>query len=180
MIGAYLSLSLPVLILAATLQSSFATQLRVFGGSPDLVLMIVVSWAIESELDEALTWAFVGGIVQDLLSAAPLGTSSLGLILIVGVVHLIRRQVFTIGWPGVMLVAGVGTLIKETVFALVMAFTGMGSNYLYLFSYVILPTAVYNFALVFVVFGVVRFVQRGLWRNDRRYALRQQTFVRRG
>ena len=112
----------------------------------------MLCWSIDSELDEALTWAFVGGIVQDLMSAAPLGTSALGLVLIVFMVWRLSQGVFRVGPLLLTALVVAGTVIHQTVFALVLAVVGLPGNYLNLFSYVIVPSAVYNLAVVAFVY----------------------------
>ncbi|HRF94610.1 MAG TPA: rod shape-determining protein MreD, partial [Aggregatilineales bacterium] len=61
-------LSFPILIVAAILQATFMPQIRLLGGSPDLVFLVVLAWSINAELDSSVLWAFVGGISLDLLS----------------------------------------------------------------------------------------------------------------
>lgn len=158
--GAYLSLSIPILILAAAVQSSFAPQIRVLGGSPDLVFLVVLSWSVGSEFPESLTWAFVGGIIQDLLSAAPLGASALGLIVVVFAVHLLNRGMYRIGFLLLAMLVVAGSLFKETLFALVMAIIGFPNDYQALFSYVVIPTAIYNLAVFAPVYIVIRQIHR--------------------
>jgi len=160
--GATLSLALPILFLAAVLQSSFVPQVRVFGGAPDLVFLIVLSWAVDRDLDEGLVWAFVGGILQDLLSAAPTGASTLGMIPMLFVIYLLNRQVYSVGLLTIPVLFFAGTFVKEGVLAVVMAIAGYASNPVNLVSYVILPTALYNVAVGFLVFGLVRWMQRRL------------------
>ncbi len=157
---AYLSVSIPILALAAALQSSLVPQIRILGGGPDFVLLLVMSWSVNSEFDEALTWAFVGGIVQDLLSAAPTGTSSLGLILIVTVVQILDRRLYRVGFLLLSLLVVAGTLLKETVFALVMSFVGFPADFLNALSYAIVPSALYNVALLAPAYWFVRRVQK--------------------
>lgn len=76
----------PVLLLAAVFDTTIMTLLRFWGGTPNLVLIVVVSWALIAELEEALPWAVMGGIFRDLLSVAPTGSSALALIIIVIVI----------------------------------------------------------------------------------------------
>lgn len=162
--GAYLSLSIPILALAVAIQSSFVPQIRVLGGGPDLVLLIVLAWSVYSELDESLTWAVVGGILQDLMSAAPTGASALGLVLIVFIVYLLNSQLYHVGLLSLLVLAVVGTVIKETMFAFVLSLVGMGSDYFSMFSYVIAPSAVYNGALIWITYGFVRRIQKRIKR----------------
>jgi rod shape-determining protein MreD len=165
--GAYLSLSLPILVVAAALQASLAPQIRVLGGSPDFVLLTVLSWSANSEFDEALTWAIVGGIVQDLLSAAPTGTSAVGMIVLVFGVHLFNQRLYGVGFILLALLVVGGTVLKETITALILAIAGMYGDYLTAFSYVIVPSALYNLALLAPTYWLLRRIQK-FFRRERR------------
>jgi rod shape-determining protein MreD len=76
----------PLLLLAAVFDTTIMTLLRFWGGTPNLVLIVVVSWALIAEIEEAIPWAVMGGIFRDLLSVAPTGSSALTLIIIVIVI----------------------------------------------------------------------------------------------
>lgn len=165
--GAYISVSLPILLLAAAMQSSIVPQIRVLGGGPDFVFLAVLSWSIHADLDEGITWAFVGGILQDLLSAAPTGASVLGMLLMVFVVYGLNRQLYRVGLLLLAVLAFGGTFVEETTLALVLALTGLGSDYLLQFSYVMIPTAFYNLALIWIVYAVLRPLQRRIKREPR-------------
>jgi rod shape-determining protein MreD len=72
----------PLLLGAALLQSSFFPALGFPMLRPDIVLQMVVIWALLRGWREALPWGFVGGLCLDLFSGAPFGTASLALVLV--------------------------------------------------------------------------------------------------
>ncbi|MEM6284205.1 MAG: rod shape-determining protein MreD, partial [Chloroflexota bacterium] len=117
--------------------------------------------------DEALTWAFVGGIIQDLLSAAPMGTSAMGLIVVIFIVHLLNQGLYRVGFLLLTMLVVTGTVIKEFVFALVMTLVGMGGDLVNTFSYVILPTTLYNLVLIAPAYIILRQIQKRLAREKR-------------
>ncbi|MEM6530136.1 MAG: rod shape-determining protein MreD, partial [Chloroflexota bacterium] len=163
----YLLTSLPILILAAAAQASIVPQIRILGGGPDLVFLAVLSWSVHAKFDEALTWAFVGGIIQDLLSAAPMGTSAMGLIVVIFIVHLLNQGLYRVGFLLLTMLVVTGTVIKEFVFALVMTLVGMGGDLVNTFSYVILPTTLYNLVLIAPAYIILRQIQKRLAREKR-------------
>ncbi|HVO43543.1 MAG TPA: rod shape-determining protein MreD, partial [Aggregatilineales bacterium] len=77
-LGRYLSI--PLLFIAVILQTTVIPEIRIGGGGPDLVLMMVISWGLLAEADEAIFWAVVGGIIQDLAIGLPTGMSALALV----------------------------------------------------------------------------------------------------
>lgn len=68
------------LALVALVQISTVPAFAVGSVVPDLMLVIVVSWALLRGLRSALAWALVGGLCLDLLSGSPFGMYTLGLL----------------------------------------------------------------------------------------------------
>jgi rod shape-determining protein MreD len=71
-----------LLLLAVLVQASLLPALGLIRARPELVLVAVVVWAVLRGLRGALPWAFAGGLMLDLFSESPLGTSSLALVLV--------------------------------------------------------------------------------------------------
>src|SRR5690349_5435650 len=117
-------LSLPIMMLVAALEVTVMPQISFLGGRPDLVLLVVISWALNSTLEQAVLWAFIGGICKDLLSSAPLGTSIVGLILIVFAINAIREQLFSVGIFTLIWVSLIGTVIQEFSILVILLLTG--------------------------------------------------------
>ena len=138
------------------LQSSLLAELRIQGGQPDLVLLIVVSWSLLSRDVEGLAWAFVGGLFLDLFSGAPLGVSAVGLLLAAFVTGLGKGQITrdNLVLPLVMIVAG--TAIYHVVTLVLLVAVGLHPpTWSDSLSYVTLPSGLLNLALVLPAFRLL-------------------------
>ncbi|PJF26505.1 MAG: rod shape-determining protein MreD [Phototrophicales bacterium] len=142
--------------LAAALGSTFMPQIRIFGGMPDLVLLLVLSLAIFNPLERAVTWALIGGIFQDMLSITPLGASAIGLVLMVFLVDWVRGQVFRVGLLTLLGLAIIGTAAQKTILLIVSALVGFPIRPIETAVYVILPTIIYNVIFLFPVYWFAR------------------------
>src|SRR5437870_10383575 len=73
--GGMVRLLLGVLIplTAALLQGTVAPLIAVGGARPSLPILVAASWSIAAGAREGVWWAFLGGLVSDLISAGPLG-----------------------------------------------------------------------------------------------------------
>lgn len=160
-------LSLPVLALAAILQSTFVPQIRILGGGPDLVFLFVLAWALNTRIEHGVTWAFVGGILQDMLSAAPTGASVIGMVLIVFLINQINRQVYGVSLAVIAGLVLAGTLVQQVIMMIVLRFSGFAISPIENFTYVIVPTMAYNFVLIWPVYWFVRRLQKRYTRDGR-------------
>ncbi|RMG86013.1 MAG: rod shape-determining protein MreD [Chloroflexi bacterium] len=148
--------------LAAVAEASVLPQIRIGQGQPDLVFLLVLSWAANNELEEGVNWAFIGGIAKDLLSAAPLGTSTLGYLLVVFGISGLGRQVYRMGLLLLIGLVIVGTLIQQVVSIVVLAIAGEPVNLLQGIQQVVLPTLLYNLIFIWPVYGFIRLIQNWL------------------
>jgi rod shape-determining protein MreD len=155
-------ISLPILALAAVLQATFVPQIRFAGGGPDLVFLIVLSWAINCQLGEGIIWALVGGIMQDLLSAAPLGTSAVGMVIIIFIISGLNQQVYRVGFFLLSAMILLGTAFQQLIVMLILWLTGFNIVLPFDLSYVVAPTIVYNFILIWPVYFIMRRIQKRL------------------
>jgi len=169
-------LSVPIMMLVAALQVTVIPQISFFGGRPDLVMLVVVTWALNSTLEQAVLWAFVGGICRDLLSAAPIGTSIIGLLLIIFAIHAIREQLFSVGIFTLIWVSLVGTVIEELTILIILLVSGFQPEFANQLGYrviidqfrlFIVPTIVYNLIGIIPVYIIVRIIQRTIGTNLR-------------
>ncbi len=69
---------------AALLESSIVPYLRLGDAQPHLVFILAVIVTVVWGFDRGLVWAFVGGLLLDVLTERPLGVSAFALLLCVG------------------------------------------------------------------------------------------------
>jgi len=94
------------------------------------------------------------------MSVAPVGMSSIGLIVIVFAVNRLARQVHGVGVILLLGLAVAGSFFQQMVVWVLFAVLGFNVDLLDDFGFVIIPTIIYNLALILPVYVVLRFVQR--------------------
>lgn len=151
--GSFLGILL--LSLVAILKSTLMPNLRLLGGAPDLMLMMVVAWALVAPYSEAFLWAFAGGIAQDLLSGVPLGASSLALLLVAMLGSLLQGQLYRSNIVIPVFVTLIGSVIAHVIVLTVMALTGYSVDWAYSLVYVTAPTTLLNVVLILPIFLVM-------------------------
>jgi rod shape-determining protein MreD len=89
-------MSLPIAalgaVLAAILQTSVLPELGPPGVQPNLVLVFAIVSGMVLGFEEGLVWAFLGGLMLDmLLPDRPIGSTTLALLIVTGLALLIAR-----------------------------------------------------------------------------------------
>ena len=162
-------LGIPLLVIAALLNATVMVELRVGNGAPDLVLLLVVSWALLADVREALFWAVVGGVMQDLFSVAPLGASSLGLVLIAFAADTAFGDVRRTNVLIPPLVAVAGTVIYHIGLFGILRMSGYPVPFGLAIGYVTLPAMIYNGIAILPVFRAMGLLHD--WLTPRRVRL---------
>lgn len=139
--------TIPFLTLVAIFQSTAAPQIRVASGYPDLMLLSVVTWQLVQTRGEGYTWAFIGGLMVDLISGGPFGASILGLLAAAAVADrvgggLARDQV---ALP--LISAFLGTFAFHVVYLVVLRVFGRTYNPTDAVFQIVLPSALINMVL---------------------------------
>src|SRR5450759_4908577 len=75
----------------ALLETTLGPHLTVGNANVHPVLVIGVIWTIAAGIDRGVVWAFVGGLILDILLGRPLGASAFALLIAVGGAALIAR-----------------------------------------------------------------------------------------
>lgn len=147
---------LPLLVLAAIIQVTFVPQIRLLGGEPNFVMLLVISYAVRARLEESVAWAFIGGILLDLMTSLPTGASVLSLLLIVILIDQIRLQLAGVGFLAVIGLVIAGTLTMQFVALALTILSGYNVRLFETLSYVVLPSIVYNLVTIWPVYWFVR------------------------
>lgn len=115
-----LQLGIPLFIVATVLQASLLPHLRVFGGQPDLIVVLVIAWSALDAEREGLVWAFVGGLFVDLFSGAPPGTSSLALLPVAFIITLTEANLYRNNLLLTLPLAAAGALIYHVLYLILL------------------------------------------------------------
>ncbi len=138
---------IPILLMAAVLQSVWLESVQVLGGRPDLVLLLAVTWAIIRGANEGAIWGFVGGIFCDLLSGGAFGLWTLALTAVGFLagqpwVHALGPTIIRLA-----LMSALGTLFGHGILLGTMAILGYSVNLARDVQTVAGPAALLNFLL---------------------------------
>ena len=143
-------------VLAALLETSVLSDLKVAGAKPDLVFVLAVVSALVLGVESGLLWAFLGGLMLDMLMPdRPAGSTILALLLSVGASVLPSRVLHSARLAVPVVTVFVLTWVYHIVGAALLAAT-TGSQVLLASLGPILPSAILNALLAVVVAIVAR------------------------
>lgn len=142
-------------LLAVANVSAFS-YIKVLGVTPDFVLIFGACWAVVRGEPEALVVVPFAGLMRDLLSSDPLGTSMLGFVPIVLFASMARVQVIDSDFPPTVAVVAAASLTFGIIQTLVLGVTGQEIDAWQVFLRVIVPGVVVNALFTPIVYLPVR------------------------
>ncbi|MCU0498437.1 MAG: rod shape-determining protein MreD [Anaerolineae bacterium] len=153
-------LGIPLLILAAVLQGTLIPVLVGSNGNPNLVFLMVISWAVHGTLRQNVIWAFVGGITLDLLSILPIGTTVIPLMILAIFLYEVGDRFAGFGLLVMIGIALFGTIFYQITLLLLITLLGYRVSWLPELTSILIPTVFYNVILIVPIYGFVRRLQR--------------------
>jgi rod shape-determining protein MreD len=142
----------------ATLGVSAMPYLEVLEVTPDFVLIFVASWAIVRGRDEAMVVVPMAGLLRDLTTSDPIGTSVLGLAPIVLLLVAVELMTEEKGFVPAVAVVGFGTVTFGVISMIVLASTGQEMAWWDATMRVVIPSAIVNALFTPIVYLPVRWL----------------------
>lgn len=154
-------LGLPILALAAILESTVLPDLALLRGRVDLVLLLTLSWTLAGDGQGGAFWGFVGGLWLGLLSGGPLGLASFALVLIAYLASQSEGRVWRSNVLLPLASALLGSAAYHLILAAGLALGGEAVDWEILARQILLPSALLNAILILPIYAMTRWL-RGL------------------
>ncbi|MHB0858252.1 MAG: rod shape-determining protein MreD [Anaerolineae bacterium] len=153
-------MAIPIIAIVGLLQSTLASRIRVFGVSPDLVLLLTVSWVLLHGRQRGLLPALVGGLMIDALSGARFGFATLCLVVVVLLAGLGEMNVFRTARFLPILTIAVASLVYNLLYLFLLKMTGHPAQVSAMVWRVILPAVLVNILFMPLVYGPAHWVAK--------------------
>ena len=142
-------------LLAVANVSAFS-YIKVLGVTPEFLLIFAACWAVVRGETEALIVVPMAGLMRDLLSSDPLGTSLLAFVPIVFFAAAARQQVIDSDFPPAIAVVAGSSLAFGIIQSTVLAATGQHIEVWQVFSRVIVPGVLVNALFTPIIYLPIR------------------------
>lgn len=150
-----LLIAIPILGSLAILQSSMISRFTLLHGTADLVMLTLIAWALQKQVQTAWQWSIIGGLAMNITSAIPLGVPVISYAVTTGMALVLRRRVWQVPILAMFLVTFTGTLISQGITLLVLRLTGSNINIIQALNIVTLPSILMNLLFAIPVYALV-------------------------
>ena len=151
-------LTIPLVVVIGIVQSTIVSRLRVFGVSPDLVLLFAISWVLVFSMRDGLFFALVGGLMLDAFSGAPFGLATASLLLASYLTAQAELNLFRTARILPYLSIALATLVYYAVFLFLLQMTGLRMPWGAALWRVVLPATCVNLLCMPAVYHALRWL----------------------
>ena len=149
-------IAFPILGLLVVFQSAVVSRLPLLHGSADIVLLVIIAWALQERVRAAWQWSILGGLFVGFVSALHFSIPVVSYMAITGLVLLIRRRIWQIPILAMFAMTFVGTLFSLVLSALAVSIGGATLPLLDTLRLIILPSLILNLLLAAPIYAIVK------------------------
>jgi rod shape-determining protein MreD len=150
----------PLLALSVILQSAIVSRISLLAGYADLVLVIVIAWALQERVTTAWHWAFTAGAMIAVVSGMPWIVSLTGYLVAVLLAQTLQKRIWQAPLIAMFTVTFFASLFLYSLSFVVLSVLGTPLPFGDTFSLIILPSVLLNMLLAIPIFWVMRDLAR--------------------
>ena len=148
-------IGVPLLGILVILQSTLISRLTLLHGAADLVMLVVIAWALQKRVTTAWHWSIIAGLMVGFASALPFGVTLIGYGLSTGLALLLRQRVWQVPVSAMFVITFLGTFICQGISYLALPLVGYSLPPGEVFSLVMVPSMVLNLLFAIPVFAFI-------------------------
>jgi hypothetical protein len=136
-------------------QSAVLSQVRLLYGSVDIVLLVLVAWAVQERVSTAWYWGLIAGFLVSLVTAVPTIAVVLSYLLVTGAAILLKRVFWARPLLAMITATLAGTLLSHGVTQVALRLAGTPIPLVQSINIITLPSILLNLLLAIPVYVFV-------------------------
>jgi len=148
-------LAIPILGLMVIVQSAVFSQVQLLYGTTDLVLLIVVAWAVQERVTTAWHWGIIAGVLASLATAVPAIAIIPTYVVITGVAIYMRRIFWQRPLLAMITATVLATLISQIITIAVLVIYGTPIPLIEAFYLITIPSVLLNLLLAIPIYALI-------------------------
>jgi rod shape-determining protein MreD len=150
-----LLIGIPVLVVLVMLQTIVVSTLPLLHGTADLVMLVIIAWALQERVPSGFEWGLIGGLLVGSITAVPFYVPLVSYLGAVGLARLLRRRVWQTPLLAMFATTIGGSLMLHVVTWAVLRVQGTPLSILDSINQVVLPATLLNLLLALPVYAVM-------------------------
>ena len=148
-------LALPILGLMVILQSAILSQVNLLYGSFDLVLLVLVAWAVQERVKTAWHWGITAGLLVSLVTSVPIWAILPAYVGATGIAIYMRRIFYQRPLLAMVAATFFATLFTQVITVLALGLSGISIPLTEAFYMITIPSVLLNLLLAIPVYALI-------------------------
>jgi rod shape-determining protein MreD len=159
-------ISIPIFAALLVLQTAIISRITLLHGTADLVLLVILAWALQKRVQTAWQWGIIGGLMVGIVTALPLGTPLIGYLLVVAMALALRQRVWQVPILAMFVATFLGTFLTHVVAVIALRLLGNQIPIGEAFSLVTLPSILLNLLLAIPAYALLNDLAHWLYPEE--------------
>jgi hypothetical protein len=148
-------IAIPILGFAVILQSTVLSQIHFVLGSIDLVMLVLIAWAVNERVKTAWQWGVIGSLFASLITAVPLLAVTASYFLSIGSAILLRRIFWQRPILAMLISAALSTVIIHGITIITMMILETPVPIIESLNSITLPSILMNLLVAIPVYAII-------------------------
>jgi len=149
-------IAIPILSLLTILQSAVVSRLPLLQGTPDLILLVLIAWALQERVKTAWQWSLFGGLCIGFVSIIPISVPVFSYLVLTGIAIMIRRRIWENPFLAMIFMTFIGSLLSQSISMIILSIGGTPLPIIDSLKLILLPSLLLNLVLAAPVYAVIK------------------------
>ena len=149
-------IAIPLLALAFMIQTAIISRVTLLSGAGDIVLLILIAWALQEQVQSAWHWAALAGLMAAFVSGLPPFVLLVAYLLAVSLARYVLRQTWQTPVLALFTVTFFSTLILHLITYFTLVLRGSVIPFEDTLALITLPSLFLNFLLALPIHSFIR------------------------
>jgi hypothetical protein len=159
-------IAIPILAVLTILQSTIVSRLPVLQGTADIVLLVLIAWALQERVRSAWQWSIIGGLFIGFVTALHFSVPLLIYLVITGIVLIIRERIWNIPILVMFVMTFMGSLFSYLVSLIAVIIGGVNIPVFDSIRLILLPSLILNLLLAAPIYAVIKDLAEWLYPEE--------------
>ncbi len=149
-------LAIPVLSIATILQSAVISRMPLLHGTADIMLLTIIAWALQKDVETGWQWGLIGGLLADFSSGLPFGIYTTSYLLTISLTLALRARIWRFAVLVQLFSTFVGTILTHAFSLLAVFVRGTSLPFQSVLQTITLPSLMLNLLLAIPIYILIQ------------------------
>jgi len=159
----YLLVGIPLILISSLIESSLLTRSMLLHGTADIVMLVVIAWALHERTKGAWIWAIIAGITAAFYTALPFYIPVGAYLLTTWIAMILHKRIWQAPLLMMMVITIFGTLFYQGVAMLILAIQSISFSIANALTQILLPSILLNLLWSLPIYGLITLIANRLY-----------------